>query len=90
MRRRTVGFFWAVEQAEEILARNRGALDEAGWYRWAVIEDVSAGLYPSGCNHRWWEYDRQSDKWQKLEQCPAPIAEYLQLNRVSNHWCEIG
>jgi hypothetical protein len=61
MRRRTVGFFWTAEQAEEVLAHNHGHLDEAGWYRWAVVGQMPAGLYPRGDGQRWWEFDPPSE-----------------------------
>src|SRR5262249_27217413 len=90
MRRRTVGFFWTPEQAEEILVENHGDLDEAGWYRWAVVEAISPGLYPPGQEHQWWEYDLQAEQWKKLAECPAALGEYRERNRVGGPWCEIG
>lgn len=90
MRRRTVGIFAAPEEAEAALANNYGDLAEAGWYRWAVIEEVRAGLYPGGREHQWWEYDKKADRWEKREGRPAPIREYLERNRIGGHWCEVG
>jgi hypothetical protein len=94
-RRGTVGFFWTVEQAEEVLAENYGHLNEAGFYPWAVIEEVAPGLHPDKWDQRYWEYDRRTEQWKKVDGCPAVLQGYLREwyggeIRRGPTWCEIG
>jgi hypothetical protein len=92
--RRTVGFFWTLEQAEEVLVNDYGDLDEEMYYPWAVIEEVCPGVYPDVRSQRYWEYDRQAERWKKADGCPASLQAHMRPDsrgvRFVRNWSEIG
>jgi hypothetical protein len=94
MRCRTVGYFWALEQAEEVLTEDYGDLDEEMFYPWAVIEEVCPGVYPNVRSQRFWEYDRQVEGWKKADGCPASLQEHMRPDsrgvRIVSNWSQIG
>lgn len=48
---RVVGYFLDLEDAVECVEGNWGDLYEAGYYKYAVIEDVEPGIYQSIHSH---------------------------------------
>jgi hypothetical protein len=94
MRCRTVGYFWALEQAEEVLTEDYGDLDEEMFYPWAVIEEVCPGVYPDVRSQRFWEYDRQAERWKKADGCPASLQAHVRPDsrgvRFVSNWSQIG
>ena len=90
MRQRTVGLFGNLEHAQKILDGDYGDLNEAGWYPWAIIEQIEFGLYPemepSGA--LFYEYD--GNGWKKLDGIPQIIADYLKSLSQMVWFAEIG
>lgn len=75
---RTVGLFASRESAVQCVEGNMGDLNEAGWYRWAVIEEVELGLYPcSAGTAAFYGFDRSNDKWVGLDSRPAELPDDL-------------
>ena len=70
-RKRTVGWFPTLARAIDVVTSNEGDIYEANHYNHCVIEEVSAGLYPSigrkECQEWWF-------RW-------APIDEYLLVDK---------
>jgi hypothetical protein len=94
-RQQPIGFFWSLEQAEEMLATDTGCLNEAGFFPWAVIEEVCPGLHPTIWDQRYWEYDRQAEQWGKAAGCPAALEGHLREyygegSWITPNWCDIG
>ena len=92
---RTVGIFETKERAIRIIEGNYGALEEAGYYQYAVIEELEYGLYPH-CNHKEtliYKFDRDmppyeeidDGQWVRVDKLPDEI-DYEHLVSVS----EIG
>jgi hypothetical protein len=96
LRRRTVGFFWTLEQAEEFVAGAGDGLAEASWYRWAVVEEMAPGVSPARYDQWYWEYDRQAEQWEKAGGLPAALQAHMREQDFyrydSTHpvWCDIG
>jgi len=80
---RTVGWFPTLEEAQKVLEKNWGSLNEAGWYPYAVIEAIAPGLYPTsdkapeGQQYGWWyeyffddEGDDGKEGWVAIEERP--------------------
>jgi hypothetical protein len=44
---RTVGYFWKFDDARRAVEENWGDIHEDGYYRYALIEAMSEGLYPT-------------------------------------------
>ena len=64
---RTVGFYHTLHDAERCLSEGWGDLPEAGWYQLAVIEKVSPGLYPIIKDVYFYKFDKDSEKWAKID-----------------------
>lgn len=65
-RSRCVGWFPTFEEAEEYVVGNYGDLEEAGYYKWAVIEKMESGLYPHHYidENKWFQFEKR-DKTQE-------------------------
>lgn len=85
LRIRTVGIFATAQKASEVLTKNWGGLDEAGYYRYAVIEEVKFGLYPDQKMISWWTYDREKERWTEigLAQLPPELPDMNLLGYAS-------
>ena len=59
---RCVGWFETLEKAVEIVKGNYGDIEEAGYYKWAIIEKIKPGLYSSGGkkNEVWFKFVRRN------------------------------
>ncbi len=68
---RTVGYMETQEKALQCLYEDWGDLNEAGYWPWAVIEEVEEGLYPRINDKKsiWFEYGNK--RWIKLNRRPA-------------------
>lgn len=92
--RRTVGWYKDLSVAIGVVERNGGDLEEAGYYHWAVIEEVPEGLYGIGKKMEpiWFEY-AGDDTWVRIDvspnRCPAEIKAALGMDNIHN-WSEIG
>lgn len=100
--RRTVGYFHSEQDARTIVKGNYGDIEEAGWYRWAVIEAVPCGLYPFPDKKRtiWYEFvfglgrgagGRRLGRWVRLKsrKPPKPITDAIGFDRIVS-WSTIG
>ena len=64
---RCVGYVSQLSDALYILEHDIGDLWEAGYYPYAVIEDVQEGLYQYDQNPLWFKYNEELDKYEKSE-----------------------
>lgn len=65
---RAVGWFPTFEEAKEIITDNIGDIYEAGYYKYALIEQTPPGLY--SWKQEWWfewEGDFQDGKYEPIE-----------------------
>ena len=89
---RTVGIWADKAQALDILKKNFGDLNEAGYYPWAVIELCPFGLYPVFDEEKhpqtWFEF--KDGAWVKLDKIPDYLSSWLTANYSLNKWYEIG
>lgn len=77
VRYRTVGFFDSKKDAFKILYGNCWDLWEAGYYPYAVIEEVKEGLYLPSISHWFFEYDREKDGYIETEELWEPLVSFL-------------
>jgi hypothetical protein len=94
--RRTVGYYFALPDAIDCIEHNRGDLEEAGWYRWAVIDQVPEGLYGIGGEKMdpiWFEYVGD-DRWERIDvspnTCPAEIKQAMGGFERIFCWASLG
>ena len=66
---RTVAIYQNKESAVETIEKNRGDLNEAGYYNWAIIEEYEYGLYPEVDHDSslLYKFDREKEIWIKTE-----------------------
>jgi hypothetical protein len=81
---RTVGWFPTLDLATQCMTENWGSLIEAGYYQYAVVEEVEAGVYPAtftgkdGKIHRhWWKAvnSQGHEFWEKMQAAPPEVEE---------------
>lgn len=90
MRRRTVGIFKTLEDAQKVMNRNYGGLNEAGWYPYAVIEEIEFGLYPLVQSDAiFYQYLTALEKWIKLKSVPEEVDRYMKEKELCD-FLEIG
>ncbi|MHA2279524.1 MAG: hypothetical protein ACXAC5_01345 [Promethearchaeota archaeon] len=77
-RRNSVGLFESREKACEALELNLGDLNEAGWYPFAIIEELEFGLYPDSILVAVYIYDREEGEWRKCPTTPPAIIKCLE------------
>ena len=71
---RVVGYFLDLEEAMECVEGNWGDLYEAGYYKYAVIEDVEPGIYQSIHSRPLcyqWEGDADTGSYCRIEKPEA-------------------
>jgi hypothetical protein len=85
--RRTVGIVPSFEEAERIVLGNYGDIEEAGHYQYAVVELVPFGLYPIDRRQWWYEFNLETQRWEKLASIPEPLA--TMFGRMVD-WSDIG
>lgn len=61
---RCVGYFTDKETAVEVVENNIGDIYEAGYYPYAVIENIPEGLYQYDTEPLWFTYIEKTDKYQ--------------------------
>lgn len=81
-RRRTVGYFHKLEDAQQCAEENWGDIYEAGWYPELVIETVPEGLYPLTHDQKRYFYRWENDGYKPCD--PFDIDEDTMV------YCEIG
>ena len=65
---RTVGYFEDLEKAKQCVKENWGDLCEAGYYEYAVIEDVELGIYQSyKSNPIFYKWNDKDLEYQEIE-----------------------
>jgi hypothetical protein len=64
---RCVGFYYDHEEADDLVVNNRMDISEDGYYRFAVIEQKSEGIYCTPYNEWWYKYNRKTDKYERCE-----------------------
>lgn len=77
VRHRTVGLFWKKEDAFDILHHNYGDLWEAGYYPYAVVEEVGEGLYPLKINHWFFEYHNEQEVYVEIDELWEPFGSFI-------------
>lgn len=97
---RTIGIYESIEDAESVLVKDEADADEAGYYIWAVIEEVPFGTYGAVFRDRdkdrWYEYNAGEDQWERVEARPAKFTEAWIATHPGWHpdriaaWCSIG
>jgi len=79
---RTVGFFETAQKATEVLDKNHGDLNEAGYYSLAIIEEVEFGLYPKTSLVASYQHVRlqvkDPGKWEKHKYAPPLVEKFLE------------
>lgn len=86
-RTRTVGIFNNLGEAKTILLKNIGDLNEAGWYPYAVIEELPMNcLYPQIIAHKeklsrhWFQFDHELNTWRAIDDpAEVPILPYATI-----------
>ena len=74
---RCVGYFSKLEDAVEAVINNYYDLNEAGYYPYAVIENIPEGIYHYDENPIWFKYDKNTNKYIQIDQRPVGIEEYM-------------
>lgn len=62
---RCVGYVSALEEAIDIVENNRCDLWEAGYYPYAVIENIAEGLYQYDQSPLWFKYNIEKEIYEK-------------------------
>ena len=79
---RTVGLFKTDKEAFVILDNDRGDLNEAGFYPFAIVEQVEFGLYPERILIAAYEYERnehrnRANAWKKCSTNHPIVGRFL-------------
>lgn len=64
---RTPGFYHEFERAEQALKDNELDLNEAGYYPYAVIEEVYAGLYMFPRKEFWYKWNQEKECYESTD-----------------------
>ena len=61
---RTVGWFNCKDDAVQVIRENMGDINEDGYYRYAMVEELGQGLYPvpnplDGSHETWFSWKNQ-------------------------------
>lgn len=59
---RCIGFYRSMKDARKIVKKKHDTLDEAGYYKYAVIEAFGWGWYPSAVKEEWYELKKNGAK----------------------------
>ena len=70
---RCVGYVSKLEEAIDIVENNRYDLYEAGCYPHAIIEYIREGIYQYDFHPLWFEYNKNTNKYQRIETQPPYI-----------------
>lgn len=66
---RAVGFFETFDEADEAVKNNVMDINECGYYRFAVIEEVLPGVYMHPRKELWYKWNHEKDSY---EPCDKP------------------
>lgn len=64
---RCVAYVSKLEEAIDIIESNSGDLNEAGYYPYAVIENVEEGIYQYDYNPMWFKFNENTETYEKSE-----------------------
>lgn len=64
---RCVGYYANEQDAIDAVIHNACDLNEAGYYPYAVIENVEEGLYQYDQSPIWYKYNETTDKYEKTD-----------------------
>ena len=73
---RCVGYVSKLEDAVDIVENNKYDLWEAGYYPYAVIENVEEGIYQYDLNPLWFKYNMEKEIYEKSER-PSFIGKHF-------------
>lgn len=73
---RCVGYVSKLEEAVKIVENDFYDLNEAGYYPYAVIENIEEGIYQYDQNPLWFKYNENIEKYEKSER-PSFIGKHL-------------
>lgn len=72
---RTLGFFYTLEEAQNLVLHNYGDINENGYYLYCVIEELQPGIYNPAINEYWY-------KWTKLyKKYDIMYCNYLEIDK---------
>ena len=90
-KRRTVGFFRDKLAAIACVEGNYGDLEEAGYYQYAVVEGLPFGLYPLGEDRTWFEFNMDTERWERSDTAADVIAAQYGMPAIRfSGWTEVG
>lgn len=72
---RCVGYLSDKEKAINAVINNACDIYEAGAYPYAIIEHIEEGFYQYDFEPLWFEYNRESEQYDRLEKEPDFIGE---------------
>lgn len=64
---RCVGYFSNLDDATDVVIHNACDLNEAGYYPYAVIENVGEGLYRYDQSPIWYKYNETTNEYEKAD-----------------------
>lgn len=64
---RSVGFYYEFNFAEVEVEHNAFDINEAGYYPYAVIEEITQGLYSYPIIEHWYKFNREKDRYEACE-----------------------
>lgn len=75
---RCVGWFSDIDEARHAVTCNLGDMNEAGSYKFALIECMSEGLYPSGLERELYQFDTTHNTYVRTEEpeCMAHVCAF--------------
>ena len=65
--KRAVGFFHEFEIAEKAVIYNSLDINEMGYYPFAVIEEVTPGIYSFSRKEYWYQWNRVTKCYERIE-----------------------
>ena len=74
---RCVGYYSELIDAFEAVVNNYCDLYEAGYYPYAVIENIPEGIYHYDTEPIWFEFDEKTEKYKRINHRPSYIGKHL-------------
>lgn len=73
---RCVGYYSKIDKAVNTVVYNKGDLYEAGWYPYAVIEEIKEGIYQYDQEPMWFKFNEKTERYEECEK-PSFIDDHL-------------
>ena len=70
---RCVGYYTKWFKAIKAVENNNFDLNEAGYYPYAVIENVKEGIYQYDFKPLWFKFNDKTEKYEKIDKAPSFI-----------------